>query len=184
MCECTLYWQITITNCLPHLLDSAHPRQQVSRTLEYAYDDYVVAQALRLYIDYHQYKNKWYRNRNQTLYHDDDMSTSKCAINNADNIECQIFPVVQEEGNTIKQHLFNSPYHNISVLFLSFSLLWPYLPHYWPYHHFNGFITLLTNIRYKHSTVKKNWKKLVKHCGNWKKAVKTFCGWLTVIPTL
>ena len=125
MCECTLYWQITIKNCLPHLLDSAHPRQQVSRTLEYAYDDYVVAQALRLYIDYHQYKNKWYRNRNQTLYHEDDMSTSKCAINNANNVECQIFPVVQEEGNTI------IPLNNIySTHHITTSLSYSYPSHY------------------------------------------------------
>ena len=33
------------------VLDSAHPRQQVSRTLEYAYDDFVVAQAAQLWLD-------------------------------------------------------------------------------------------------------------------------------------
>ena len=34
------------------VLDSYHPRQQVSRTLEYSYDDYVVAQLINLQTDY------------------------------------------------------------------------------------------------------------------------------------
>ena len=33
------------------VLDSPHPRQQVSRTLEYSYDDYVVSQMASLYTD-------------------------------------------------------------------------------------------------------------------------------------
>lgn len=40
------------------VLDSYHPRQQVSRTLEYSYDDFVVSQFMKLHADYIEMKYK------------------------------------------------------------------------------------------------------------------------------
>ena len=118
------------------MLDSAHPRQQVSRTLEYAYDDYVVAQALQLYIDYHQYKNKWWR-QNRPRNDNDTVATS-CAASSVDNNECQMFPVISEEGNITIIHIHS----NLSCTILTYPLSYKHLTG--PYEHLTGSYKNLT----------------------------------------
>ena len=125
-----------LTHPLTHpVLDSAHARKQVSRTLEYAFDDYVVAQALRLYIDYHQYKNQWYHNRsrsnddkdNDDKDDDDGTVPRQCTGGNTDHKECRIFPVVNDEGDRTLRANPNSnsnrPYLILPYPALSFLLL-------------------------------------------------------------